>query len=94
MFVFAGTLFADTSKHANSAKTAKNSGSITCEQFLAVDEVNQPKIIYYTVGQMKKGKSKKVDVIIADTERLIPVVIDACKKTPKKTLWQKLKQHF
>jgi acid stress chaperone HdeA len=95
ILVFAGTLFADTDKITNSAKTSKKQANqLTCEEFLAIDEVDKPKIIYWTLGQMKKGKPQNINLLVTDTERFIPVVIDECKKSPKKTLWQKLKQHL
>ena len=43
---------------------------------------------------MKKGKPEHVDVLISRTDRLVPVVIEECKKNPKKTFWQEIEKHF
>ena len=60
----------------------------TCEEFLAVEGDFQPKVIYWASGQTK-GKPGVVDV--EGTEKIVPVVIDECKKTPTNSFTQSLK---
>ncbi len=33
-------------------------------------------------------------VDVAETDRLVPVLVTECKESPKLTLWQKLKRYF
>lgn len=65
---------------------------ITCEQFLAVEDVYQPKVIYWAVAHAQKGKPGNAIVNIEGTEKIIPIVIDACKKEPKASFWDKVKE--
>lgn len=60
----------------------------TCEEFLAVEGDFQPKVIYWASGQAK-GKPGVVDV--EGAEKIVPVVIDECKKTPSNSFLQSLK---
>jgi hypothetical protein len=42
----------------------------------------------------KDGGATDAVVDIAETDRLVPVIVTACRETPKLTLWQKIKQYF
>ena len=68
------------------AETKKPTSKWTCEDFLAVDDQFQPKVIYWSSAQSKKGKPLATDVDIEGTERVIPMVIDDCKKAPQRVL--------
>ena len=90
-----GNVFAtETNAFKSTEAPKKHASQLTCEEFLSIDEINRPKIIYWTVGQMKKGKPEHVDVLISRTDRLVPVVIEECKKNPKKHFGRKLKNIF
>lgn len=73
------------------AEMKKPTSKWTCEDFLAVDDQFQPKVIYWSSAQSKKGKPLATDVDIEGTERVIPMVIDDCKKAPQESFWSKLK---
>ena len=73
------------------AEAKKPASKWTCEDFLAVDEQFQPKVIYWSSAQSKKGKPHGTDVDIEGTEKVIPMVIDDCKKAPQESFWSKLK---
>lgn len=73
------------------AETKKPTAKWTCEEFLAVDEQFQPKVIYWSSAQTKAGKALGSAVDIEGAEKVIPMVIDDCKKAPKESFWSKLK---
>jgi|UniRef100_E6QRD0 hypothetical protein len=67
---------------------------MTCEEFTALDETAQPKVVYWAEGFNHKGKPKDAVIDIDSTDKLVPVLITECKKTPKASFWQKVKSHF
>ena len=73
------------------AETKKPTSNWTCAEFLAVDDQFQPKVIYWSSAQSKKGKPHGATVDIEGTEKVIPMVIDDCKKAPQASYWDKLK---
>jgi HdeA/HdeB family protein len=78
------------SKPATAAKPAK----MTCEEFVALEDVAKPKVVYWAEGFNKDGKATDAVVDIDETDRLVPTLISECKETPKLTLWQKIKKYF
>jgi acid stress chaperone HdeA len=69
----------------------------TCSDFLAVDEQFRPKVVYAATAYSKAGKPAAEVVDIEGTEKVTPMVIAACQKTPQasfretlKAEWQKL----
>jgi acid stress chaperone HdeA len=72
------------------AETKKPTSKWTYEDFLAVDDQFQPKVIYWSSAQSKKGKPLATDVDIEGTEKVIPIIIDDCKKAPQESFWNKL----
>ncbi|CDZ76206.1 putative acid stress chaperone HdeA precursor [Legionella massiliensis] len=95
LLAFAGNLAAETDKtSSDSATKAKQANRMTCEEFLALDEVYRPKVIYWTAGKVKKGNTEDINVLISGTEKLVPEIIEECKKNPKESFWQRVKSHF
>ena len=68
--------------------------NMTCEEFVALDDVVKPKVVYWAQGFNKKGWPTDSEVDVGETDRLVPVLVAECKETPKLTLWQRLKKHF
>ena len=66
---------------------------MTCEEFVALDDVVQPKVVYWNEGYIN-SKGKQVDPVvdIEETDQLIPILITECQKTPKVSLKKKLKE--
>jgi len=66
---------------------------MTCEEFVALDDVVQPKVVYWNEGYIN-SKGKRVDPVvdIEETDNLIPLLITECQKTPKTSLKEKLKE--
>jgi len=85
-FLIAAALLASTAAFADANK--KPVSKWTCEEFLAVEGDFQPKVVYWASGQ---GKGKPGVVDIEGTEKVVPMVIDDCKKTPTNTFLQSLK---
>jgi acid stress chaperone HdeA len=86
-FVLAALVFA---AHTAVADTKKPASNWTCEEFLAVEGDFQPKVIYWATAKVKSGKPADV-VDIEGTEKVVPMVIDDCKKTPNESFISKLK---
>jgi len=64
---------------------------MTCEEFVALDDVVKPKVVYWNDGFIYKGKPVDAVVDIEETDQLIPLLITECQKTPKASLHEKLK---
>jgi acid stress chaperone HdeA len=89
-FIAAALAFCATNVLAETT-TKKPTSKWTCAEFLAVDDQFQPKVIYWSSAQNKKGKPAGENVDIEGTEKVIPMVIDDCKKAPQESFWGKLK---
>jgi len=88
--LLAGTTFA----LAQSSGTKKPLGKMTCEDFLGIDDSIKPKMVYWAVAYGKGGKPQSAVIDVEATEKVIPVLIDECKKAPKESFWQKMKAEF
>jgi hypothetical protein len=67
---------------------------MTCQEFLALEDVTQPRLVYWAEGFSKDGGINDSTVDIDETDRLVPVLVKECKETPKLTFWQKVKKYF
>ena len=67
---------------------------MTCEEFVALDDAVKPKVVYWAEGFNRKGKPVEAVVDIDATDKLVPVLVTECQKTPKASFWQKIKKHF
>ncbi len=86
--VLLGAAFAAQSAFAEDSK--KPVSGWTCEEFLAVEGDFQPKVVYWATAKSKTGKPGSI-VDIEGTEKVVPMVIDDCKKTPSDSFLTKLK---
>lgn len=62
----------------------------TCDEFLAVEGDFQPKVVYFASARSKSGKPGSI-VDIEGTEKIVPMIVDDCKKTPSESFMKKLK---
>jgi hypothetical protein len=85
--VLAAPVLAD----AASTKTVKPA-SLTCEDFLAFDDVTRPEIVYWSEGLTRKGKPEDAVFDVERTNRLVPVLIEDCGKEPKASYFKKVKE--
>jgi hypothetical protein len=69
---------------------------ITCKQFVSLDDVVKPKLVYWDEGFSTPGDGgAPIAVVdIEATDRLVPQLVTECSAAPKLTLWQKIKQHI
>ncbi len=68
--------------------------TMTCEEFLTLDDSAQPGVVYWSEGFNKKGQPEDAVFDIDSTNALVPVIITECQKTPKASFWQKIKNYF
>jgi acid stress chaperone HdeA len=85
--VLAVAAFCAQSAQADAKKPVSN---WSCEEFLAVEGDFQPKVIYWATAKAKSGKPGGV-VDIEGTEKVVPMIIDDCKKEPSSSFMTKLK---
>lgn len=67
---------------------------MTCNEFVMLDDAVKPKVVYWAEGFNRKGKPVDAVVDFDVTDKLVPVIVDECQKTPKDSFWQKIKKHF
>ncbi|MGZ4959515.1 MAG: HdeA/HdeB family chaperone [Methylomonas sp.] len=79
--------------HQKSTNTLKPV-HLTCDQFVELDDVVKPKVVYWAEGYNKKGKPTGFVVDFDDMDKLVPTVVTECKETPKLSFWDKIKKHF
>src|SRR3954469_11721472 len=72
------------------ADTKKPVAKWTCADFLGVEEDFKPKLIYWATAHVKADKPEVATINIEGTEKVIPIVIEDCKKAPQDSFWQKL----
>jgi acid stress chaperone HdeA len=90
--VVAATLVAgSTGALAQSEAAKKPLGKMTCEDFLSFEESFKPKVVYWAVAYGQGGKPESAGVNVAGIEKMVPVLIDGCKKAPKESFWEKVK---
>jgi acid stress chaperone HdeA len=90
--VVAAVLVAGSSvESAQSDGTKKPLAKMTCADFLGFEESFRPKVVYWAVAHGQGGKPESAGVNVAGTEKIIPVLIEACTKAPKESFWEKVK---
>lgn len=83
------SLLAGAIASAASAAPAYKAG-MTCQEFLSLDTVQQPKVVYWVEGLKDKGKWRDAVVDTVATDQVVPMVIEQCKAKPQASFWQKL----
>ncbi len=78
---------------AYAASTVKPK-EMTCEEFLALGTEVQPRVVYWMEGYSKSGKPEDAEIDMDALERPVAVVVTECRKAPRSTVWEKLKQYF
>jgi len=67
---------------------------MTCDEYVMLDNVVKPKVVYWAEGFNYQGEPVDAVVDFDATDSLVPVLVDECKATPKVSFWEKIKQHF
>jgi acid stress chaperone HdeA len=78
------------------AAAAPAPSRMTCEQFVMLDDVAKPKVVYWAEGFNVASDGGATDAVvdIETTDKLVPVLVTECNATPKLTLWQKIKKYI
>lgn len=63
---------------------------MTCKEFVEMEEVSRPKLVYWFDGFDRKGRMKE-SVDFVETDRLVPLLIEECTKNPNHLLATKIK---
>ena len=93
--VLVTTLFASsTVAFSQSASSKKPLEKMTCEEFVGLEDSFKPNAVSRAVAYGADGKPESADVNVEGIQRVVPVVIEACQKTPKESFWQKVKAEF
>ena len=66
----------------------------TCADFLAVDESFQPTAVGLGEAINKKGKVEDAVLDVDGIAKITPIVVTACKETPKESFVSKLKAEW
>jgi len=80
-----------TADAGTTGKANAMTGKMMCEEFLSLDEVTRPKVVYWAEGYTKKGKPQDAVFDVEATERLVPTLVEVCQKEPKSSFMSKVK---
>ena len=89
LLALTASLLASALSSAASAAPPYKAG-MTCQEFLSLDTVQQPKVVYWIEGLKHKGKWHDAVVDTVSTDKVVPMVIEECKAKPQASFWQKL----
>ena len=90
--VVAVTLFASSA--LTSSTTKKSIEKMTCEEFVGLEDNFKPNAVSWAIAYGANGKPESAGVSVEGIQRIVPVIIEACQKTPKASFWQKVKGEF
>ena len=95
MAVLSGVLLSSgMTSTALAATPTHKPAKMTCEEYVMLDDVVKPKVVYWAEGFNKKDKAEDAVVDIAATDKLVPILVDECQESPKASFWEKIKKHF
>ena len=65
--------------------------AMTCHDFLLIEDAVKPEIVYWvaTSGESDQPQSAVIDV--DDSDKIVPVVVEACRQSPSESFWQKVR---
>jgi acid stress chaperone HdeA len=63
--------------------------AMTCHDFLLIDDAAKPEIVYWVATYGKYGKPESMVIDVDDTDKIVPVLVEACKQAPNESFWQK-----
>jgi acid stress chaperone HdeA len=89
--VVASALAGSSGAFAQSGEVKKPLGKMSCEDFLTFEDSFKPKVVYWAVARAQSGKPESAGVNVAGIEKIMPVIMEGCKKAPKESFWEKVK---
>jgi len=78
---------ADANKEMKPAK-------MTCQDFIVMDDVYKPQMVYWMDGYNNKGKLQTEDVVMVGQDETVAALVEECKATPKQSFAKKVKSFF
>ncbi len=66
----------------------------TCEEFLVLGVERQTKLVWFMEGFSRNGKLEDEAVGTEELDRPVAAVVEACKKTPKESVFSVLKRDW
>jgi len=75
------------------ARPVLTPGTMTCEDFVALADVEKPRVVYWLEGFTKNAKPAQTVVDVQETDRVVPVVVSECVKSPKEVLSSVIERH-
>jgi len=90
--VVAVTLFASSA--LASSTTKKPIEKMTCEEFVGLEDNFKPNAVSWAIAYGANGKPESAGVRVERIQQIVPVVIEACQKTPRESFWRKVKGEF
>lgn len=67
---------------------------IVCEDFLVLSEQRQAAVAWYIEGFSRNGKVEDEEVGVAEIDRPVADLVEACKKQPKESVFSVLKKDW
>jgi hypothetical protein len=65
--------------------------TMSCKEFLSLDEITRPRVIYWAEGVNRTGRPEDAVIDIGSINRLVPIVTEQCREQPTASFWDKLK---
>jgi acid stress chaperone HdeA len=72
------------------AEPTKPLAQWTCKDYLDIEDVIRPKVVYWSSAHAKPGKPKAVTIKIKETEQVIPILEEDCRKASGESFWKHL----
>ncbi len=90
--VFAAILmFGAAVSFAQSSPARKALRQMTCADFLLVDDAAKPVMVYWAATRDQVGRPESDLVDVDDTDRIVPLLVEKCKETPRQLFWHKVR---
>jgi acid stress chaperone HdeA len=74
---------------AEASSPRKPLRTMTCHDFLLTEDAVKPEIVYWAATRGSKPETAVIDV--DDTDKIVPVLVDACKQAPNESFWPKVR---
>ncbi|CAI3941314.1 acid-activated periplasmic chaperone HdeA [Commensalibacter papalotli (ex Botero et al. 2024)] len=69
-------------------------GQLTCQDFLMLDDSFRPTAVAFAEGVTKKDKIVDPTLDVQGIAKVVPVLVQECKNTPKDNFVHKVKTHL
>ena len=65
--------------------------AMTCHDFLLIEDAVKPEIVYWVATSGESGQPQSSVIDVDDTDRIVPVIVEACRQAPNESFWQKVR---